>query len=196
MRGFARREFQLMLLRRMADFQPELVARAYGAIRATRADYLAAHNRWQSLLRSSSAPRGLSLYEAVLGPPEAEREETVGDVTFTALTWPLTGGLWPELRWELMVGFGGLVLNGWLVRAPDARVPSLPAVDRLDRLGPWSCVVGDVLARYPSARQADPDVASRWLVLAGGQCLVFVHGLLQEVKVDEMNSGETAAAAI
>ena len=145
-----------MLLRRMADFQPELVARAYGAIRATRADYLAAHNRWQSLLRSSSAPQGLSLYEAVLGPPEGEREEAVGDVTLTKLTWPLTGGLWPDLRWELMVGFGGLVLNGWLVRAPDARVPSLPAVDRLDRLEPWSCVVGDVLARYPAARQADP----------------------------------------
>jgi hypothetical protein len=49
MRGFARREFQLMLLRRMADFQPELVARAYAKAGATRADYLAAHNRWQSL---------------------------------------------------------------------------------------------------------------------------------------------------
>jgi len=196
MRGFARREFQLMLLRRMADFQPELVARAYAAIRATRADYLAAHNRWQSLLRSSSAPQGLSLYETVLGPPEGEREEAVGDVTLTRLTWPLTGGLWPDLRWELMLGFGGHVLNGWLVRAPDARMPSLPAVDRLERLEPWSCVVGDVLTRYPAARQADPDVASRWLVLAGGHRLVFVHGLLQQVRVDGLNSGETTAAAI
>ena len=185
-----------MLLRRMADFQPELVTRAYGAIRATRADYLAAHNRWQSLLRSNSAPHGLALYEAVLGPPDADREEAAGDVTLTALTWPLTGGLWPDLRFELMVGFGGLVLNGWLVRSPDARAPSLPALGRLDRLEPWSCVVGDVLARYPSAQQADPDVASRWLVLAGGQRLTFVHGLLQQVKVDEMNSGETTAAAI
>ena len=196
MRGFARREFQLMLLRRMADYQPELVARAYGAIRATRADYLAAHNRWQSLLRSSRAPQGLALYEAVLGPPDAERQEAVGDVTLTTLTWPLTGGIWPDLRWELMVGFGGVVLNGWLVRAPDTAVPSLPAVDRLDRIEPWSCVVGDVLSRYPAARQADPDVASRWLVFAGGQQLVFVHGLLQLVKADDMNSGETSAAAI
>ena len=185
-----------MLLRRMADFQPELVARAYAAIHATRADYLAAHNRWQSLLRSSRAPHGLSLYEAVLGPPDAEREEAVGDVTLTALTWPLVGGLWPELRWELMVGFGGVVLNGWLVRAPGAPLPSLPAAARLDRLAPWSCVVGDVLARYPAARQADPDVASRWFVLAGGQRLVFVHGLLQLVKADEVKSDETTAAAI
>jgi hypothetical protein len=84
-RGFARREFQLMLLRRMADFQPELVARAVAKAGATRAEYLAAHNRRVSLLRSLSAPQGLALYEAVLGPPDAEREEAVGDVTLTAL---------------------------------------------------------------------------------------------------------------
>ncbi len=196
MRGFARREFQLMLLRRMADFQPELVARAYASLHATRADYLAAHHRWQSLLRSGNAPEGLALYEAVLGPPDSEREEAVGDVTLTALSWPLTAGLWPDLRWELMVGFGGAVLNGWLVRATGTPVPSLPAVGLLDQIAPWSCVVGDVLARLPTARQADPDVASRWFVIVGGQRLVFVHGLLQAVKADEVNSDETPAAAI
>jgi hypothetical protein len=174
MRGFARREFQLMLLRRMADFQPELVARAVAKAGATRAAYLAAHNRWVSLLRSPSAPQGLALYEAVLGPPDAERQEAVGDVALTALTWPLAG-LWPELRWELMVGFGGVVLNGWLVRDPGATVPAL------ERLDPWSCVVGDVVARYPAARQADPGVPSRWLIHLDGQCLTFVHGLLQVV---------------
>jgi hypothetical protein len=174
MRGFARREFQLMLLRRMADFQPELVAHAVATVGATRAEYLAAHNRWVSLLRSQSAPQGLTLYEAVLGPPDAERGEAVGDVTLSALTWPLRG-LWPDLRWELMVGFGGVVLNGWLVRAPDA---PLPALDKLD---PWSCVVGDVVARYPAARQADPGVPSRWIIDLNGRCLTFVHGLLQVV---------------
>jgi hypothetical protein len=173
MRGFARREFQLMLLRRMADFQPELVARAFAKAGATRAEYLAAHNRWVSLLRSPTAPQGLALYGAVLGPPDAEREEeAVGDLTLMRLTWPL-GGLWPDLRWELMVGAGGEVLNGWLVRAPDSAVPPL------DRLDPWSCVVGDVLARYPTAQQADPGVPSRWLIDVNGQCLTFVHGLLQ-----------------
>jgi hypothetical protein len=178
MRGFARREFQLMLLRRMADFQPELVARAYAKAGATRADYLAAHNRWQSLLRSPKAPAGLALYEAVLGPPDGERDEAVGDVTLTALTWPLAG-LWPELRWELMVGFGGVVLNGWLVRAPGAPIPVL------DRLEPWSCVVGDVVARYPAAQQADPGTPSRWLIHLNGQRLIFVHGLLQAVRSEE-----------
>jgi|SRR5215469_1448967 len=172
MRGFARREFQLMLLRRMADFQPELVNRAFAKAGATRAEYLAAHNRWVSLLRSASAPQGLALYEAVLGPPDTEREVAIGDVALTALTWPLAG-LWPDLRWELMVGFGGAVMNGWLVRAPDGPIPAL------DRLEPWSCVVGDVLARYPSAQQADPAVPSRWIINLNGQSLLFVHGLLQ-----------------
>jgi hypothetical protein len=171
-KGFARREFQLMLLRRMADFQPELVARAVAEVGATRAEYLAAHNRWVSLLRSPSAPQGLALYEAVLGPPAAEREEAIGDVTLSALTWPLAG-LWPELRWEMLVTDQGGVLNGWLVRAPDAPVPGL------DRLDPWSCVVGDVLAKYPTAQQADPGVPSRWIIDLNGKCLTFVHGLLQ-----------------
>jgi len=163
-----------MLLRRMADFQPELVARAFAKVGATRSEYLAAHNRWVSLLRSPSAPQGLALYEAVLGPPVTEREEAVGDVTLSALAWP-PFVLWPDLRWELMVGFGDAVLNGWLVRAPEAPIPAL------DRLDPWSCVVGDVLARYPAARQADPGVPSRWLVDLDGRCLTFVHGLLQVV---------------
>jgi len=172
MRGFARREFQLMLLRRMADFQPELVARAFAEAGATRAEYLAAHNRWVSLLRSPTAPQGLALYEAVLGPPGAERAEAVGDLTLVRLTWPLAG-LWPDLRWELMVGAGGDVLNGWLVRAAGSALPVL------DRLEPWSCVVGDVLARYPTAQQADPGIPSRWIIELNGQCLTFVHGLLQ-----------------
>lgn len=179
MRGFARREFQLMLLRRMADFQPELVARAYAMAGATRAEYLAAHNRWQSLLRSPDAPEGLALYEAVLGPPDGEHDEAVGDVTLTALTWPLAG-LWPDLRWELMVGFGGAVLNGWLVRAAGSAIPGL------DGLDPWSCVVGDVVVSYPAARQADPGIPSRWLIHMNGQRLTFVHGLLQAVRPEEV----------
>jgi hypothetical protein len=172
MRGFARREFQLMLLRRMADFQPELVELAYGDLGATRADYLAAHNRWQSMLRSPRAPQELALYEAALGPADDERTATFGDVTQTALTWRLAG-LWPDLRWELLVGFGGFVLNGWLVRAREAPAPSL------ERLDPWSCVVGDVLTGIPGASQTNPEIPSRWLVHANGHRLVFVHGLLQ-----------------
>src|ERR1700754_2990992 len=78
MKGFARREFQLVLLRRMADFQRDLVEDAYTAIGLTRREYLAAHTRWQRMLRSRRAPRGIDLYRAVLGPPDTERTQQLG----------------------------------------------------------------------------------------------------------------------
>jgi hypothetical protein len=167
-----------MLLRRMADFQPHLVEASIEELRTSRAEYMAAHNRWQAMLHSRRAPRGLVLYRAVLGPPDAERAERVGDVIVTACSWRLPG-LWPDLRWEAIVGEGGVVLHGWLVRAPASAVPQLkdPA-----RLAPWSCVVGDVVARFPGAQQADPDIPTQWLVTVDGHQLWFVHGLLQTVR--------------
>lgn len=175
MRGFARYEFQLILLRRMADFQPELVAAAREEVGATHAQYMAAHNRWQNLLHSRRAPAGIDLYRAVLGPAEQVVSQEWGDVTVTAHTWPLAG-LWPRLRWEVLVGAGGGVLNAWLVRAPGDPVPELPAPDRL---APWSCVVGDVASRSPGARYREPDAPHRWRLDIAGYRLVFVHGLLQ-----------------
>ena len=108
--GFARREFQLMLLRRTADFQPDLVEAAYAELGADRRAYMAAHTRWQTMLRSRRAPAGLDLYRAVLGPPDTERAERFGDVVLTLDSG--LGGLWPDLRWEVVVGTGGVVLNG------------------------------------------------------------------------------------
>lgn len=177
MKGFARREFQLMLLRRMADFQPHLVEAARFELGASLADFLAAHNRWQSMLHSRRAPSGLGLYRAVLGPPDYERAEHLGDVTVAVCGWRLAG-LWPDLRFEVIVGAGNVVLHGWLVRAPDSQVPEFgdPA-----GLAPWSCVVGDVVARFPTARQADPDIPSQWSVDVDGHRMMFVHGLLQTV---------------
>lgn len=175
MRGFARREFQLMLLRRMADFQPNLVEDAYGALGATRGDYLAANNRWQSMLRSKAAPRGHNLYLATLGPPDDQYGRAWGDVTLNVCTWRLPG-LWPDLRWETLVGVANVVLDGRLVRASDEELPELPAPGAI---APWSCVVGDVLAQFPSARESDAHVPSRWHVEVDGVLLVFVHGLLQ-----------------
>jgi len=180
-KGFARREFQLMLLRRMADFQPELVAQACAELEASHADYMRAHNRWQSMLRSARAPGGLRLYLATLGPPEREQEVRFGDATVTTCTWQLPG-LWPRLRWQATVGVQDVVLHGWLVREDGAKVPRLPEPRRL---APWSCVVGDVLTQFPSATQRDPDVPSQWLVTHAGQQLWFVHGLLQKVGRDE-----------
>jgi hypothetical protein len=195
--GFARYEFQLMLLRRMADFQPDLVAAACAEFGATRASYLAAHTRWQRMLRSARGPRGLGLYRAVLGPEDDERTRRWGDSTLSVHTWRLSGGprsspdapaastgLWPALRWEIIVGRGGAVLQGWLVRPPGDPVPELPAPNGL---APWSCVVSDAVARFPDARPAEPDAPSRWVLEVGDGSggryrLVFVHGLFQLVR--------------
>ena len=59
-----------MLLRRMADVRPDLVAEALPRLGATRAEAHAAHTRWQALHHARRAPKGLSLRTAVLGPPE------------------------------------------------------------------------------------------------------------------------------
>src|SRR5262245_29112125 len=148
-----------MLLRRMADFQPLLVEDAYKAVGATKAQYMAAHNRWQSMLMSRRAPRGLDLLQAVLGPPQTEQPVQTGDVTLTACYWRLP--MWPDLRWEALVGDSGVVLNSWFVRpTPLAEMPP-PA-----KLPPWSCVVGDVLRAYEGAQQVNPDVPFQWLVRA------------------------------
>jgi hypothetical protein len=180
--GFARREFQLMLLRRMADFQPDLVAVACEQLGATPAQYRQAHNRWQSMRRSARAPRGLALYRAALGPPDGQHAIEVGDVTITSCTWALVG-LWPDLCWTVLVGEADVVLEASLVRAAGVPVPSLPPAPQL---APWSCVVGDVIACLPQAREVDPDVPTRWLVevdQAGTTWqLWFVHGLLQVVQ--------------
>ncbi|WP_147433153.1 hypothetical protein [Catellatospora citrea] len=182
MKGFARREFQLMLLRRMSDYQPQLVQAACAELSATHTQYMQAHHRWQTMLRSRSAPKGLSLYEAALGPADERQPVPYGDAVLTAHRWRLAG-LWPQLRWEALVGTDDIVLHGWLVRAPDTAVPELGPVQGL---APWSCVVDDVLARYPAARQRDPQVPARWAVdipadSGGMYQLTFVHGLLQQV---------------
>jgi hypothetical protein len=164
-----------MLLRRMADFQPLLVEDAYKAIGATRAQYLAAHSRWQTMLYSRRAPRGIDLLRAVLGPPATERQMRVGDVTLAVCDWRLP--MWPDLRWEALVGDEGVALNSWLVRpSPLPRLPP-PA-----RLRPWSCVIGDALHAYEGAQEINPDIPFHWLVRVGGRELWFVHGLLQAVR--------------
>lgn len=173
-----------MLLRRMADFHPDLVTAACEEMDAPHAEYMAAHNRWQSMLRSRRAPAVLALYQAVLGPPDSERSFHIGDATLTSCTWRLPG-LWPQLRWEAVVAEAGVALHGWLVRDAESPVPDLPAPERL---APWSCVVGDVEARMAGARAADPQVNSRWLAFVdddqGRQWrLLFVHGLFQTAEL-------------
>jgi hypothetical protein len=167
-----------MLLRRMADFQPELVAAAHEELGASPAQSMAAHNRWQSLLHSRTAPRGTRLYQAVLGPPDGERVVELGDVAAVEWTWRLPV-LWPDLRWQVITA-GDAALGGTLVRASESVVPPL---SKPEGLAPWSCVVGDVVVRQPDARHIDPETFSWWAMrLPSGHELWFVYGLLQEVR--------------
>ena len=174
-RGLARREFCLVLLRRMADVRPDLVADALPRLHATRAEAREAHRRWQALHHVPRAPRGLALRTAVLGPPEEVADRMVGDLAVEIRRWPLP--LWPHLRWEALGVPGSSVLHEQLARAPGSTVP--PA--RADELLVWQHGLDDVVD-LPGARSVDPEVRTRWEVhLPGGLRTVYVWGLLQQV---------------
>lgn len=187
--GFGITEFQLVLLRRMADFQPGLVEAAVRRLGATRASMREANRRWQAMVRAPRFPRGAARYAAVLGPAEASVPRRIGDLGCVARQWALP--LWPDLRFEILLGpaeIGGPLLNEWLVRAPGSPVPVLrtPA-----DLVPWSCVVGDVGAAFPSAVPREGSAPTRFRLDfeapdAGGRLrryeADFAWGLLQEVR--------------
>lgn len=181
MHGLARREFQLVLLRRMADYNPGLVADARDLLRATLADQRAANRRWQMMNHSRTAPHGMARLRAVLGPPEELTETVVGDITCETARWPLS--LWPDLRYEALVAPGGALWNEWLVRAPGIAPPPMAG---LAGLAGWSCVVGDVAARLTDAAPREGDAPSRWLMRRTEDGVTydahFVYGLLQEVR--------------
>ncbi|MGY1601311.1 hypothetical protein [Geodermatophilus sp. SYSU D00815] len=175
MRGLARREFCLVLLRRMADLRPDLVADALPRLGATRAQAHAAHNRWQALHHSPRAPRGLALRTAVLGPAEETEDRRFGDLDLEVRRWPLP--LWPQHRWEVLSGPGGEVLEEHFVRVPGAWAPRAAA----GRLRVWEHVLDDLVG-LPGARGVDPGVHTRWEVhLPDGTRAEFVWGLLQRV---------------
>ena len=175
MRGLARREFCLVLLRRMADVRPDLVADALQRLGATRGEAHAAHTRWQALQHARRAPRGLGLRTAVLGPPEELEDRRFGDLDVQVRRWPLP--LWPNLYWEVLSGPGGSVLNEHLVRAPGSPVP--PAGP--GRLLVWQHTLDDVVP-LRGAESVDPGVVTRWEIhLPDGVRALFVWGLLQQV---------------
>ena len=175
MRGLARREFCLVLLRRMADLRPDLVTEALPRLDADRADARAAHRRWQALQHSPGGPRGTALRSAVLGPADEQEDRRFGDLDLVVRRWALP--LWPQLRWEVVSGPGAEVLQEQLVRAGDSALPAATPAD----LRVWEHVVADVAA-LPGAREVDPRVGTRWEVhLPGGVRARFVWGLLQQV---------------
>ncbi|MEU9045439.1 MULTISPECIES: hypothetical protein [unclassified Kitasatospora] len=195
--GFGVTEFQLVLLRRMADYQPDLVEDAVRRLGATRASMREANKRWQAMVRAPRFPRGAARHSAVLGPAEASVPRRIGDLACTARQWALP--LWPELRFEVLFGpgeIGSPVLNEWLVRAAGAPVPTLRTVADLV---PWSCVVEDVGAAFPPAVPREGSAPTRFQLdfeAPGGDARVcpwtadFTWGLLQEVRpTDGQNLG-------
>ncbi|MFF7995312.1 hypothetical protein ACFZDG_36790 [Kitasatospora xanthocidica] len=187
--GFGVTEFQLVLLRRMADYQPGLVEEAVRRLGATRGSMREANKRWQAMLRAPRFPRGAAGFTAVLGPAGESVPRRIGDLACTARQWELP--LWPELRFEVLLGpaeIGSPVLNEWLVRAAGAP----PAVLRtLADLRPWSCVVGDVGAAFPPAVPREGSAPTRFRLDFGAPdgagrmrpwTADFTWGLLQEVR--------------
>ncbi|MFE5033629.1 hypothetical protein [Streptomyces sp. NPDC056683] len=176
-------DFQLVLLRRMADHNPDLVEDARRTLGASVADMREANKRWQAMARSPRSRSAAARYRSVLGPPEWETKRTVGDLECAAWQWPVP--LWPTLRFEVMVGPGGAVWNEWLVRAPDAPAPRLESYDDLT---PWSCTVDEAARAFAPARPLEGTAPTRWgltfQVPDGRQVVAeFTWGLLQRTAV-------------
>ncbi|MEU1481046.1 hypothetical protein [Streptomyces sp. NPDC005760] len=151
-------DFQLVLLRRMADHNPGLVEDARHALGVSIADMREANRRWQAMVRSPRARAAASRYRSVLGPPETVLTRTVGDLECEAWLWPVP--LWPDLRFEaLLAPNGSTVWNEWLVRAPEAEGPDLRT---LADLTPWSCTVDEAARAFAPARPLEGTAPTRW----------------------------------
>ena len=183
-------EFQLVLLRRMADYQPELVEDARNRLGFSAADMRAVNAQWQRMLHSRYGRGPAGALRGVLGEPAASIERTIGDLSCHAWQWPLP--LWPDLRFEVMTAPGGMLLAEHLVRAPGS---ARPTPRRLEDARPWSCVLGDVAAAFGPLRHLEGSAPTRDLVLAevpqdpddpvSPRAIIafeFVYGLLQQAR--------------
>ncbi|MFB7597722.1 hypothetical protein [Streptomyces sp. NPDC056160] len=187
---FTPRDFQLVLLRRMADHQPELVADARRELGASVTEMREANKRWQAMVRGPRArSAGAFPARAVLGPPESTAARRIGDLDCTARQWPLP--LWPALRFEVLSGPDGRVWNAWLVRAPGAEGPALRT---LDDLVPWSCTIDEAARAFAPARPLEGTAPTRWgLSFAAPDArgvrhevvAEFTWGLLQRTRVED-----------
>jgi len=182
-------EFQLVLLRRMADFQPQLVEVARTRLGFDVSEMRAANATWQRMLRSRNSRGSLGQLHSVLGKPTEVIARQVGDVPCRCERWELA--LWPELRFEAFVGPGDMLLKEHLVRAPGVPRPTLKS---LGDLTPWSCVLGDVAVAFGRLRQLEGSAPTRDLALvdiddgSGRKVTVateYVYGLLQSVRLYE-----------
>ncbi|MET9434333.1 hypothetical protein [Streptomyces sp. NPDC006551] len=156
---FGPREFQLVLLRRMADHQPDLAEDARRALGASRTEMREANRRWQAWTRARRGPGELHRYRSALGEPESRH--VVEAYSAEILRWPLP--LWPDLRWEVAIGPIGRrtptqVWGRGLVRAPGAPAPELRTEADLR---PWSCTLAEVGNAFPPARPREGSAPTR-----------------------------------
>ncbi|WP_020136382.1 hypothetical protein [Streptomyces sp. 351MFTsu5.1] len=154
---FTVHDFQLVLLRRMADHNPGPVEDARRALGVSIAEMREANRRWQAMVRSPRARAAASRYRSVLGTPETELTRTVGDLECEAWLWPVP--LWPDLRFEVLLAPTGAVWNEWLIRAPGATGPALRT---LADLTPWSCTVDEAARAFAPARPLEGTAPTRW----------------------------------
>ncbi|MER6493931.1 hypothetical protein [Streptomyces griseorubiginosus] len=150
-------DFQLVLLRRMADHNPGPVEDARRALGVSIAEMREANRRWQAMVRSPRARAAASRYRSVLGPPETVLTRRVGDLECEAWLWPVP--LWPDLRFEVLLAPTGAVWNEWLIRAPGATGPALRT---LADLTPWSCTVDEAARAFAPARPLEGTAPTRW----------------------------------
>lgn len=175
-------QFQLVLLRRMADHQPGLVEDARHEPGASLAGMREANRRWQAVLRAPRGRGALRRYRSVLGEPESSVRRRTGGLECDVLLWPLP--LWPGLRFEVTAGPGGAVWNEWLVRAPGTAGPELRTAAGLR---PWSCTVDEVAGAFAPARPMEGSAPARWALAftdpADGRPHVaeFTWGLFQRL---------------
>lgn len=154
---FTVHDFQLVLLRRMADHNPGPVEDARHRLGVSVADMREANRRWQAMVRSPRARAAASRYRSVLGTPETVLTRKVGDLECEAWLWPVP--LWPDLRFEVLLAPTGAVWNEWLIRAPGAPAPDLRT---LADLTPWSCTVDEAARAFAPARPLEGTAPTRW----------------------------------
>ncbi|MFG2131737.1 hypothetical protein ACGFNV_28500 [Streptomyces sp. NPDC048751] len=181
-------DFQLVLLRRMADHNPGLVEDARHELGVSIAEMREANKRWQAMVRSPRTRSAASRYRSVLGAPESTTARRIGDLDCEARLWPLP--LWPDLRFEILLAPNGTVWNEWLVRAPGAEPPVLKT---LDDLTPWSCTVDEAARAFAPARPLQGTAPTRWgLAFTAPDtrgvrhevAAEFTYGLLQRTAVN------------
>jgi hypothetical protein len=178
-------EFPLVLLRRMADYQPQLVEDARNELGFDVTEMRAVNATWQRMLRSRNSRGALGQLHSILGKPVEIIERKIGDAACRSEQWELP--LWPDLRFEAFIGPGDMLLKEHLVRAPGSPRPTL---EKMSDLTPWCCVLGDAAVAFGPLCQLEGSAPTRDLALAEviddaerntkiTVSLEFVYGLLQ-----------------